>query len=56
MTACPKKLLDRVRDAICRKRYSIRTEDAYVRWIKRYILFHDKRYPRDVGPQRSKPS
>jgi len=44
-----KKLLDRVRDAIRVKHYSIRTEDAYVSWIKRYILFHDKRHPREMG-------
>jgi hypothetical protein len=36
----PKKLLDQVRDCILRKHYSIRTEDAYVDWIKRYIYFH----------------
>ena len=44
-----KKLLDRVRDAIRVKHYSIRTEDAYVSWIKRYILFHNKRHPREMG-------
>jgi integron integrase len=43
------KLLDRVRD-ICRFRhYSIRTEEAYVQWIRRYILFHDKRHPEELG-------
>jgi len=45
----PKKLLDRVRDAIRRKHYSIRTEEAYVSWIKRYIFFHNKRHPKDMG-------
>ncbi len=44
-----KKLLDRVRDAIRLKHYSIRTETAYVDWIRRYILFHDKRHPKDMG-------
>jgi site-specific recombinase XerD len=44
-----KKLLDRVRDAIRLKHYSIRTEQAYVAWITRFILFHDKRHPRDMG-------
>ncbi len=39
------KLLDQVRDAIRAKHYSIRTEEAYVHWIKRYILFHNKRHP-----------
>lgn len=45
----PKKLLDRVREIIRLKHYSIRTEEAYVSWIKRYILFHDKRHPREMG-------
>jgi integron integrase len=43
-----KKLLDRVRDAIRTKHYSIRTEEAYVNWIKRFILFHDKRHPQEM--------
>ena len=43
------KLLDAVRD-ICRyKHYSIRTEQAYVDWIKRYIYFHGKRHPKDLN-------
>jgi integron integrase len=45
-----KKLLDQVRDAIRLKHYSIRTEESYVDWIKRYILFHKKRHPKDMGP------
>jgi integron integrase len=45
----PKKLLDQVRDTIRLKHYSIRTEEAYVNWIKRYILFHDKRLPTEMG-------
>ena len=45
----PKKLLDQVRDAIRLKHYSIRTEEAYVTWIKRYILFHNKRHPLEMG-------
>ncbi len=44
-----KKLLDQVRDAIRLKHYSHRTEEAYLNWIKRYILFHDKRHPKDMG-------
>ena len=44
----PKKLLDQVRELIRRKHYSIRTEQAYVLWIKRYILFHNKRLPKDM--------
>jgi Phage integrase, N-terminal SAM-like domain len=45
----PKKLLDRVRDDLRLKHYSLRTEEAYVSWIKRYILFHDKRHPAEMG-------
>jgi len=44
-----KKLLDQVRDVIRLKHYSIRTEQSYVDWIKRYILFHKKRHPKDMG-------
>ena len=43
------KLLDQVRDVIRKKHYSLRTEQAYVDWIKRYIFFHDKRHPKDMG-------
>lgn len=43
------KLLDRVRDAIRFKHYSIRTEQAYVDWIRRYILFHGKRHPAEMA-------
>jgi len=43
------KLLDQVRDRIRVKHYSIRTETQYVQWIRRFILFHDKRHPRDPG-------
>ena len=44
-----RKLLDQVRDVISSSRYSIRTEQAYIDWIRRYILFHDKRHPRTLG-------
>ena len=43
------KLLDRVRQTIRAKHYSRRTERAYVDWIRRYIVFHRKRHPSDVG-------
>jgi len=43
------KLLDLVRDRIRVKHYSIRTETSYVQWIKRFILFHNKRHPREMG-------
>lgn len=42
-------LLDQVRDVVRRKHYSYRTEDAYVFWIKRFIFFHRKRHPREMG-------
>jgi len=45
----PRRLLDQVRDKLRTLHYSPRTEDAYVGWIKRYIWFHDKRHPRDMG-------
>jgi len=43
------RLLDRVRQAIETRHYSRRTEKAYVHWIKRYILFHGKRHPAEMG-------
>ena len=42
-------LLDQVRAVIRKKHYSNRTEQAYVTWIKRFILFHGKRHPKDMG-------
>jgi integron integrase len=43
------KLLDQVRDVIRRKHFSIRTEQTYVEWIKRYIFFHGKRHPNEMA-------
>ena len=43
------KLLDRVRAAIRARHYSLRTEEAYVGWIRRFILFHNKRHPAEMG-------
>ncbi len=43
------RLLDRVRAALGVRHYSRRTEEAYVAWIRRYILFHGKRHPADMG-------
>ena len=49
-TGPPKpRLLDRVREAIRTRHYSQRTEKAYVAWIRRYIFFHGKRHPADMG-------
>ena len=43
------KLLERVRETIRRKHYSLRTEITYVDSIKKYILFHHKRHPAEMG-------
>jgi len=43
------RLLDRVRMEIRTRHFSRRTEEAYVRWIRRYILFHGKRHPSEMG-------
>ena len=43
------KLLDQVRDKLRVKHYSIRTEEQYLQWIRRFILFHDKRHPKGMG-------
>ncbi len=43
------RLLDDVRGAIRVKHYSIRTEEAYIQWIKRYIFFNHKKHPADLG-------
>ena len=45
----PKKLLDQVSEALRTKHYAYRTEKTYVDWIKRYIIFHKKRHPKDMG-------
>ncbi|MEW6414559.1 MAG: integron integrase [Pseudomonadota bacterium] len=45
----PPKLLDQVRDKIRVKHYSIRTETQYLQWIRRFILFHGKRHPREMS-------
>jgi integron integrase len=45
----PPKLLDQVVAKIRFKHYSRRTEQSYTHWIKRFILFHDKRHPKEMG-------
>jgi integron integrase len=47
--ATPPRLLDQVRERLRLKHYSIRTEQAYVDWIKRFIFFHNKRHPSAMG-------
>lgn len=41
----PPRLLDQVRGRLRMRHYSLRTERTYVHWIKRFIVFHDKRHP-----------
>src|SRR6266480_6328556 len=48
------KLLDQVRDVIRRKHFSIRTEQSYVDWVRRFILFHNKRHPREMAEEEVK--
>ena len=43
------RLLDRLREAIRVRHYSRRTEKAYVGWVRRFVLFHDKRHPQEMG-------
>ena len=43
------RLLDRVKEEIRTRRYSLRTERAYLHWTRQYILFHGKRHPREMG-------
>ncbi len=43
------RLLDQVRDRIRLKHYSIRTEQAYLDWVRRFVVFHDRRHPRELG-------
>jgi integron integrase len=43
------RLLDQVRHKIRLKHYSLRTEEAYAHWVKRFVLFHNKRHPRDMS-------
>jgi integron integrase len=44
-------LLDQVRAVARMRRLSYRTETTYIHWIRRFILFHDKRHPRELGPE-----
>lgn len=43
------RLVDRVRQEICRRNYSRRTENSYVAWSRRFILYHGKRHPAEMG-------
>jgi integron integrase len=43
------RLLDRLRDTLRLRHYALRTEESYVQWARRFILFHNKRHPKDMG-------
>ena len=45
----PPRLLTRLREHLRARHYSIRTEAAYVDWVRRFILFHGKRHPQDMA-------
>jgi len=47
-------LIDKVREAVRMRHYSIRTEEAYIGWIRRYIHFHGRRHPREMGESQVK--
>jgi hypothetical protein len=48
-TPPPRKLLNQVRDVLRLKHYAYTTEESYVQWIRRLILFHQKRHPKEMG-------
>jgi integron integrase len=48
-SSAPPKLLEQLRIALRLRHYSPRTEEAYRSWVRRYILFHGKRHPRELG-------
>jgi hypothetical protein len=47
--------MEQVRDCLRVKHYSLRTERAYMDWIKRFILFHDKRHPSKMAVAEASP-
>lgn len=49
--AGPPRLLDQMRDALRVRHYAIRTERAYVDWVRRYVRFHDLRHPTELGAE-----
>ena len=48
------KLLEQVREELRANHYSRKTEEAYISWIKRYILFHSRRHPSEIGAEEIK--
>ena len=51
MTTTKPKLLDQVRHTLRLKHYSYQTEKTYVQWVKRFIVYHDKRHPTEMGKE-----
>ncbi|MDJ0705632.1 MAG: phage integrase N-terminal SAM-like domain-containing protein [Leptolyngbyaceae cyanobacterium MO_188.B28] len=49
MESRPRMLLDVVREIIRLKHYSYQTEISYINWIKRYLSFHNRQHPREMG-------
>jgi site-specific recombinase XerD len=49
MSNQPPKLLDQVRNTLRVRHYALRTEKTYLNWIKRFILFHNKRHPKEMA-------
>jgi integron integrase len=49
--ANPPRLLDQLREQIRLRHYSYRTEQAYVQWVRRYVVFHGKRHPATLGAE-----
>jgi Phage integrase, N-terminal SAM-like domain len=47
----PPKLLKQIREVMRARHSSLRTEATYLSWMKRFILFHGKRHPREMGGQ-----
>lgn len=50
-SAHPLSLLERVRRALRLRHRSARTEKAYVGWVRRFVLFHNKRHPSELGAE-----
>ncbi|MEW6007271.1 MAG: site-specific integrase [bacterium] len=42
-------LLEQTREVMRKKHYTIRTEQAYIEWVKRFVLFHNKKHPKYMG-------
>ena len=47
----PKKLLEELREQLRTRHYALRTETTYISWVRKYILFHNKRHPKNMGPK-----